>query len=160
MADSLFCEEPGGQIVAVGLFEVVTEVEELVRRLGVEGGLFRRRQCPETGQRRSQAVTLADGVFAPESPKWTESVVFKETVSGRFGFAVEVTEPLSDAAAEAFVSTSASALVAGETSSKGEKFLWTYDHGDSLEPATPGSRPTGLVFDYAGRRDGLVILLK
>ncbi len=51
-------------------------------------------------------------------------------------------------------------LVAGETSSKGEKFLWTYDHGDSLEPATPGSRPTGLVFDYAGRRDGLVILLK
>ena len=52
------------------------------------------------------------------------------------------------------------ALVAGETSSKGEKFLWTYDHGDSLEPATPGSRPTGLVFDYAGRRDGLVILLK
>ena len=107
-----------------------------------------------------RTVTLADGVFAPESPKWTESVVFKETVSGRFGFAVEVTEPLSDAAAEAFVSTSASALVAGETSSKGEKFLWTYDHGDSLEPATPGSRPTGLVFDYAGRRDGLVILLK
>ena len=51
-------------------------------------------------------------------------------------------------------------LVAGETSSKGEKFLWTYDHGDSLEPTTPGSRPTGLVFDYAGRRDGLVILLK
>ena len=51
-------------------------------------------------------------------------------------------------------------LAAGETSSKGEKFLWTYDHGDSLEPATPGSRPTGLVFDYAGRRQGLVILLK
>ncbi len=50
-------------------------------------------------------------------------------------------------------------LVAGETSSKGEKFLWTYDHGDSLKPATPGSRPTGLVFDYAGR-GGLVILLK
>ena len=58
-----------------------------------------------------RTVTLADGVFAPESPKWTESVIFKETVSGRFGFAVEVTEPLSDAAAEAFVSTSASALV-------------------------------------------------
>ena len=51
-------------------------------------------------------------------------------------------------------------LAAGETSSNGEKFLWTYDHGDNLEPATPGSRPTGLVFDYAGRRACLVILLK
>ena len=58
-----------------------------------------------------RTLALADGVFAPADPKWTESVAFKETVLGRFGIAVEVSDSLSDAAAEAFFSTGASALV-------------------------------------------------
>ncbi len=70
--------------------------------------------CPRLAVVRKSAdrtVTLADGVFAPESQMWTESVVFKESVSGRFGFSVEVSESLSDAAAEAFFRSGASALV-------------------------------------------------
>lgn len=70
--------------------------------------------CPRLAVARKSAertVALADGVFAPEKPMWTESVVFKETVGGRFGFSVEVSEALSDAAAAAFLATGASALV-------------------------------------------------
>ena len=51
-------------------------------------------------------------------------------------------------------------LVPGESSPKGDRFLWTYDHDGSLSPATPGSLPTGLVFDYAGRQNSFVIIIR
>lgn len=51
-------------------------------------------------------------------------------------------------------------LVPGESSPKGDRFLWTYDHDGSLSPATPGSLPTGLVFDYAGRQSFFVIIVR
>lgn len=51
-------------------------------------------------------------------------------------------------------------LAAGELSQKGDRFLWTYDHDGSLAPAAPGSLPTGLVFDYAGRQSALVIIVR
>ena len=50
-------------------------------------------------------------------------------------------------------------LTAGESSTRGDAFLWTYDHNGSLEPTTPGSRPTGLIFRYAGC-PGLSIFLR
>ncbi len=70
--------------------------------------------CPRLAVARKtseRTVALTNGVFAPNAPKWTESVLFKETVSGRFGFAVEVSEAMSDAEADAFFNTGASALV-------------------------------------------------
>lgn len=51
-------------------------------------------------------------------------------------------------------------LAVGELSQKGDRFLWTYDHDGSLSPATPGSLPTGLVFDYAGRQSAFVIIVR
>lgn len=51
-------------------------------------------------------------------------------------------------------------LAAGERSPKGDRFLWTYDHDGSLASAAPGSLPTGLVFDYAGRQSALVIIVR
>ena len=51
-------------------------------------------------------------------------------------------------------------LAPGELSPKGDRFLWTYDHDGSLSPATPGSLPTGLVFDYAGRQSFFVIIVR
>ena len=51
-------------------------------------------------------------------------------------------------------------LAAGERSPKGDRFLWTYDHDGSLAPAAPGSLPTGLVFDYAGRQSALVVIVR
>ena len=70
--------------------------------------------CPRpTVARKSseRIVALTDGVFAPPSPAWTESVVFKETINGRFGLAVTVSEALSDATSEAFFRTGATALL-------------------------------------------------
>ena len=51
-------------------------------------------------------------------------------------------------------------MAAGELSPKGDRFLWTYDHDGSLAPAAPGSLPTGLVFDYAGRQSAVVIIVR
>ena len=51
-------------------------------------------------------------------------------------------------------------LAVGELSQKGDRFLWTDDHDGSLSPATPGSLPTGLVFDYAGRQSAFVIIVR
>ena len=70
--------------------------------------------CPRpTVARKSseRVLALEGGVFAPPSPAWTESVVFKETINGRFGIAVTVSEALTDAAVESFFRTGASALV-------------------------------------------------
>ena len=70
--------------------------------------------CPRpTVARKSseRVLALEDGVFAPPSPAWTESVVFKETINGRFGISVTVSEALTDAAMETFFRTGATALV-------------------------------------------------
>ena len=70
--------------------------------------------CPRpTVARKSseRALALESGIFAPQTQAWTESVVFKETINGRFGIAVTVSEALTDAAMETFFRTGATALV-------------------------------------------------
>lgn len=70
--------------------------------------------CPRVSTARktiSRTVRLEDGKYAPVAPKWTESVVCKETVSGRFGLEVSLTEAVTDAAADYFVRNSANLLV-------------------------------------------------
>ena len=70
--------------------------------------------CPRpTVARKSseRVLALEGGAFAPTSPAWTESIVFKETINGRFGIAVTVSEALADAAMESFFRTGATALV-------------------------------------------------
>ena len=70
--------------------------------------------CPRpTVARKSseRVIALTDGVFAPPSPAWTESILFKETINGRFGLAVTISEALSDATSEAFFRTGATALL-------------------------------------------------
>ena len=70
--------------------------------------------CPRVSTARktlSRTVRLEDGKYAPAAPKWTESVVCKETVSGRFGLEVSLTEAVTDAAADYFVRNSANLLI-------------------------------------------------
>lgn len=70
--------------------------------------------CPRSTVNRkssNRTVTLEKGVFAPEAPSWTDSVIFKESVEGRFGIEVTVTEPISDAIADYFIKNAASSLV-------------------------------------------------
>ena len=70
--------------------------------------------CPRpTVARKSseRVLALEGGVFAPASQAWTESVVFKETINGRFGIAITISEALTDAVAESFFRTGASTLV-------------------------------------------------
>lgn len=70
--------------------------------------------CPRpTVARKSsvRTVLLEAGVFAPASPAWTETAVFKETISGRFGIAVAVSEAVPDSQADFFARTGAAALV-------------------------------------------------
>ncbi len=61
---------------------------------------------PRTGTARKEypvPVTLADGRWLPADRPWTERILFKENVAGCFGFAVTLTEALSDAAAVEFL---------------------------------------------------------
>lgn len=70
--------------------------------------------CPKVGTARkanSRTVVLEKGRYAPEAPMWSESVICKETVSGRFGVEVTVTEAVSDSIASYFVNNAANLLV-------------------------------------------------
>lgn len=70
--------------------------------------------CPRpTVSRKSSSrkVELSSGVCEPVSPPWTESVALKETVSGRFGIEVSLTEAISGEMADYLVRTASGALV-------------------------------------------------
>lgn len=70
--------------------------------------------CPRVSTARktlSRTVRLEDGKYAPAAPKWTETVVCKETVSGRFGLEVSLTEAVADATADYFVRNASNLLV-------------------------------------------------
>ncbi len=66
---------------------------------------------PTVARKSSQrAVALERGVFAPASPAWSETAVFKETINGRFGLEVAVSEAVPYTQADYFARTGASAL--------------------------------------------------
>lgn len=70
--------------------------------------------CPRPTVSRkssSRSITLTSGSCEPISPAWTESVALKETVSGRFGIEVSLTEAISGEMADYIVRTASGALV-------------------------------------------------
>ncbi|NLF22067.1 MAG: hypothetical protein GX590_02810 [Lentisphaerae bacterium] len=56
-------------------------------------------------------LSLARGVWSQASRPWTQRILFKETVQGRFGFDLALTAALADAQAEAFLRALASQVV-------------------------------------------------
>ena len=70
--------------------------------------------CPRPTVARKASVrtlSLEAGVFAPASPSWTETAVFKETINGRFGIAIAVSDAVPGSQADYFARTGAAALV-------------------------------------------------
>jgi hypothetical protein len=69
---------------------------------------------PRVGTARKEypaALKLARGRWEPKGRPWTQRVLFKEAVQGRFGFEVTLTEALSDEAAAEFLRSVASQFV-------------------------------------------------
>lgn len=59
----------------------------------------------------SRTVTLSSGLCEPTSPAWTDSIALKESVSGRFGIEVTLSEAVSDEIADYLARTAAGALI-------------------------------------------------
>lgn len=59
----------------------------------------------------SRTVELSNGSCEPPSPAWTDSIALKESVSGRFGIEVTVSEAVPDEMADYLTRTAAGALV-------------------------------------------------
>ncbi len=81
---------------------------------------------PRVGTARrdaSVALGLENGAWHAAERPWTQRILAKETVQGRFGFGITLTEALPDAEADAFLSALASQFVkftSGQGTAQGE----------------------------------------
>ena len=87
-------------LVELSLLKTLRSAEQSLHLLGTE------LVWPRVGtacKTFSASLKLATGCWLMENRPWTQRILFKETVQGRFGFEVTLTEGLSEANAAAFM---------------------------------------------------------